>query len=181
MGDGQRRRIAGTWRTCPVTIAAAAILSQGDAARLEEWLNQPLAFMDKFQSTRPDATSDAWTLWKGIDDIVFHAWADDRFIAVIKMGGGDGLQYGDATLGVGGEMPETLRVGASGRPMTELLPHPIFDGLSWSDTQEADAKWLTGPTVDIELGSSAGSRLARLVADRREDIYASAQAMGLYE
>lgn len=95
------------WKTCPVTIAAAAMLDDAQLDHLATWLEDDRAFMDQlgFEISRedredhgiegfrrmraaqaPDPTEPRSRLWSGIGSIVFHAWADGRFFASIEMG-----------------------------------------------------------------------------------------------
>lgn len=141
------------WRTDPVTIAAACLLSRGELAHLERWLNET-AGRAVMKTHRPDASTPRSALWKGIDTLTFHAWDGVRsndFTAHIDMGGTspsdpEGFVYryagGSLFMGSGdpdnraGAISESVLLAASNAPMTELLPHPIFAGLKWQADQD---------------------------------------------
>lgn len=202
--DALRREGEKSWRTCPVTIAAAAMLDDDELDRLAGWLAPETPFMEKMAFSRlvrqhvPAPPADgAADLWTGVHRIVFHAWADRRFIAMVDFGKppasdleGYRTRYADGHLVLGSGnpddrhsvIPDTVLAAAAGSPMTALLPHPMFDGLHWADDQDPGvvepifgkgpatprpATMLKGPEVDIPLGVDPGARFAQFARERR--------------
>ena len=177
------------------------MLADDDLEALSVWLKEDMEFDQQFESkspwefgeclnpvkllTRnidfaPGADEGRALLWRGIHRLRFTAWAQGRFIAIIDMGtpveGRDyNVRYADGSMAVDGKLPQSMMSGAAGRPMTELLPHPLFNGIRWSDDQSGD--FLKGPSVDIALGVRPGKALQALAQNMRSDMLDAARQM----
>lgn len=180
------------WKTCPVTVSVGGILTDEQLKALSEWLTPETKSMTEFTCERPDESSPVYPLWNNVDAVKFHAWAQGRFVVMLDLGGkladhdfGFNVRYVDSAMvmgtGVAGKpatIPESIKIAAQGRPMTEMLAHPIFHGIHWeSDIPETGSvtsitsqKTLTGPGCLIPLGSKPGRNFRSLALKRRQTL-----------
>lgn len=98
---------------------------------------------------------------RAIRTATFIAWARKRLICDIRFM--NGTRFADGALCVAGALPQTLRIAASGRPCTDVLPHDAFEGIAWMEEQPDDTSYLHADLEsDIDLGIEPGRRLREL-------------------
>lgn len=155
--DVLRKEANEEWKTCPVTIAAGALITEDQLQGLENWINEKnlseaFPINRPFKVNMPHKEHEVYPLWNGIGQIYFSAWIDKSITANIHMGkkfdmeAGYEINYWAAEFAMFHpkpekspkriRLPDTMVTGMAGKPMTGILEHPIFHGLNWQEEQE---------------------------------------------
>lgn len=147
---------------CPVTLSALALLGEEEKPSMLEWVesNDPKdqSMFSAHSLEKEKSDKDVLPLWKGIKKISFYHWAKSRFTAYIEFNSEDGktVKYADGFLVVEGqrtveyvdnnlvlmdsgkdiEIPDVLRTSLPGRPITDIIAHPLFHGLKCNENQD---------------------------------------------
>jgi hypothetical protein len=169
------------WTVDDVTISACALLGDDVLDAIRETLTPSTAPMSVVAACGPYAAHPPLAhLWRGIETIELHAFAQCHVMAAIRFtaDAGGGLVYADGSLSIGGDVPETVRLQALGTDMEGLLPHPLFFAHRWRDEQR-ERDLLNGPPSCRLLGEVPGLQLARLARADRESLLQAGAELGL--
>jgi hypothetical protein len=169
------------WTVDDVTISACALLGDDILDAICETLTASTAPMSVIAACGPYAAHPPLAhLWRGIESIELHAFAQCHVMAAVRFtsDAGGGLVYADGSLSLGGTVPETVRLQALGTDMEGLLPHPLFYAHRWREEQR-EAELLNGPSSCRLLGEVPGLQLARLARADRESLLQAGAELGL--